>query len=245
MAIGLFGKLPCEGDFISRRLPWEFTSAWDEWLQSGLSQAKGTIGDGWNQTYLTAPLWRFQLQPGVIGPNGWIGIWFASVDRVGRQFPLALVEALPTSWAGRYAVLEQDEAFFAVEDAALRGLDPRLGFADFDRSLEGLSLLSEVAAAPQAVMQVVELETPGELQSGAAAGALAGAAILKFPADADAAFSQRCAEQAGPANSCFFTWGNEQHAPMLYRSDGLIADKDFRGFIDGRWPAGIAQDCNP
>ena len=134
MAIGIFGKLPSQGDFVTRRLPWEFTTAWDAWLQTGIARARSELGANWNETYLTAPLWRFQLAPGVLGPTGWVGLWFASVDRVGRQFPLSLVEALPAAWQKRYAVVEQDEAFFTLEDAGLQALDPRLGFDAFDRT---------------------------------------------------------------------------------------------------------------
>ncbi len=228
MAIGLFGKLPSQGDFVSRRLPWEFTSAWDDWLQAGLSQARSLIGAGWNETYLTAPLWRFQLQPGVIGSSGWIGLWFASVDRVGRQFPLALFEPLPAEWVGRYAVIEQDESFFAVEEVALRGLDPRLGFDSFDRSLDGLSMLKPVDSVADSVAQVVEIPDP-TLQPSQSR-------CLRFPADADMPHALRLAEAAGPAGSCFFSWGNEQHAPSLCRCDGLLDAADFHAFIDGRWP---------
>lgn len=228
MAIGLFGKLPSQGDFISRRLPWECTTAWDDWLQAGLSAAKGVIGAGWNDTYLTTPLWRFQIQPGILGAGGWIGLWFASVDRVGRQFPLALFEPLPASWAGRYAVIEQDEAFFAVEDVALRGLDPRLGFEEFDRLLDGLSLLKPVTASVAAVAQVVEILDPSAQPSDARS--------IRFPADADMAQALRLAEAAGPARSCFFSWGNEQHLPSLCRCDGLPGAPEFHAFIDGRWP---------
>lgn len=226
MAIGVYGKLPSQGDFISRRLPWEFTEAWDGWLQAGISQARTSIGTDWNDTYLTAPLWRFQLGPGVIGASGWIGLWFASVDRVGRQFPLALIEPLPASWAGRYAVIEQDEAFFAVEDAALRGLDPRLGFDAFDQSLAGLSLLAPVSPDSIPQLQVVELPDPqaetSDLQK------------LQFPVDADMAAVLRMAEAAGPAQCCFFSWGNEQHLPCLRRCDGLPEAAEFHAFLNGR-----------
>ncbi len=228
MAIGLFGKLPSQGDFVSRRLPWEFTSAWDDWLQAGMSQARSLIGVNWNQTYLTAPLWRFQLQPGVIGTSAWIGLWFASVDRVGRQFPLALFEPLPAAWMGRYAVIEQDEAFFPVEDVALRGLDPRLSFDAFDRSLDGLSLLKPVESVASSVAQVVEIPDPTRQPSDARS--------ICLPVDADMPQALRLAEAAGPAKSCFFSWGNEQHAPSLRRCDGLTDAADFHAFIDGRWP---------
>ncbi|HEX7686978.1 MAG TPA: type VI secretion system-associated protein TagF, partial [Burkholderiaceae bacterium] len=90
---GFYGKLPSEGDFVSRRLPWEFTSAWDDWLQQGMQASRGALGERWLELYLSAPVWRFQLAPGVCGPLAWRGLFFASVDRVGRYFPLTLAFA--------------------------------------------------------------------------------------------------------------------------------------------------------
>lgn len=227
MAIGIFGKLPSQGDFVTRRLPWEFTTAWDAWLQTGIARARNELGANWNETYLTAPLWRFQISPGIVGPTGWVGLWFASVDRVGRQFPLSLVEPLPASWQGRYAVLEQDEAFFELEDAALQALDPRLGFDAFDRSIESLSVFTPRAAATL---------VPQELSLQAVSIDQVGARVLHIAPDADAMAALSMAQAAGPAECCFFTWGNEHHAPLLYRCGGLASDADFRSFIDGRWP---------
>jgi type VI secretion system protein ImpM len=228
VALGLFGKLPSQGDFVTRRLPWEFTSGWDAWLQAGLARARADLGEAWHNTYLTAPLWRFQLAPGVLGPTGWVGLWFASVDRVGRQFPLALVEPLPAGWEGRYAVLEQDEAFFTLEDAALQALDPRLGFDTFDRSLEGLSVFAPRVAAATLVPQALSLQAVSIDQ--------VGARVLRIEPDADAMSALMLAQSAGDARCCFFTWGNEHHDPLLLRCESLSTDTEFRSFLDGRWP---------
>jgi len=148
---GFYGKLPSEGDFVTRRLPWEFTSAWDDWLQRGLQASRDALGAQWLEAYLSAPIWRFQLAPGVCGPAGWRGLFFASVDRVGRYFPLTLafVDAsapAPASLSG------EAEAWLALEDAALAGLEPTLPVADFDRLVEALALpaaASADAAAPR------------------------------------------------------------------------------------------------
>ena len=43
-AAGFYGKLPSEGDFVTRRLPWEFTSAWDAWLQQGVHASRAALG---------------------------------------------------------------------------------------------------------------------------------------------------------------------------------------------------------
>jgi type VI secretion system protein ImpM len=136
---GFYGKLPSEGDFVTRRLPWEFTSAWDDWLQQGLQASRAALGADWLARYLSAPIWRFQVAPGVCGPAGWRGLFFASVDRVGRYFPLTL--AFPDGGAVSPAALSgEPEAWLAIEDAALAGLAPGLPIADFDRLMEALVL---------------------------------------------------------------------------------------------------------
>jgi type VI secretion system protein ImpM len=146
---GFYGKLPSQGDFVTRRLPWEFTAAWDDWMQQGMLASRDALGDRWLELYLSAPIWRFQLAPGVCGPLGWRGVFFASVDRVGRYFPLTLAFAsAPGARAGQGVApsLAVDEAhWFAAEEAALAGLDPALAIDEFERALQ---LLAEPAAQP-------------------------------------------------------------------------------------------------
>ncbi len=144
---GFYGKLPSEGDFVTRRLPWEFTSVWDDWLQQGLQASRNALGAGWLAQYLSAPIWRFQVAPGVCGPLGWRGLFFASVDRVGRYFPLTL--AFADAGAPSLGSLSADaQAWIALEDAALAGLSPTLPIGEFDRMTEGLVLPAAAAADP-------------------------------------------------------------------------------------------------
>jgi len=139
MAGGFYGKIPSEGDFVTRRLPWEFTSVWDDWLQQGMQASREALGARWLELYLSAPIWRFQVAPGVCGPIGWRGLFFASVDRVGRYFPLTL--AFADSGATALSALSGAAgAWMAVEDAALAGLAPALPIAEFDQMMEALAM---------------------------------------------------------------------------------------------------------
>jgi len=144
---GFYGKLPSEGDFVTRRLPWEFTSAWDDWLQQGMQASRDALGERWLELYLSAPIWRFQLAPGVCGPVGWRGLFFASVDRVGRYFPLTLAFVDPGP-VGPAALSADVDAWLAIEDAALAGLAPTMPIADFDRLMESLAPPAAAAADP-------------------------------------------------------------------------------------------------
>lgn len=132
---GWYGKLPGLGDFASRRLPDEFIRPWDAWLQEVLPTTRAALGEGWLDCYLTMPIWRFVLLPGLVDPNGWAGVLMPSVDRVGRQFPLTLTVALLSDAAAAHAVFEAADWFGDLEDAALGVLDPTRGPDDLDRAL--------------------------------------------------------------------------------------------------------------
>lgn len=98
-AAGWHGKLPTIGDFASRRLDADFIRVWDEWLSAGLAQLKAESGDGWLESYLTSPPWRFVLTPNFLPApmhrEIWAGVVMPSVDRVGRYYPLTIASKLP------------------------------------------------------------------------------------------------------------------------------------------------------
>ena len=90
---GWYGKLPCLGDFASRRLDAEFITPWDAWLQRCIATSRQQLGEQWLDIYLTSPMWRFILAPGICGERACAGVLLPSVDKVGRYFPLTF--ALP------------------------------------------------------------------------------------------------------------------------------------------------------
>jgi len=142
---GFYGKLPSEGDFVTRRLPWDFTTPWDEWLQRGMLASREALGARWLERYLAAPVWRFRLAPGVCGPTGWCGLFFPSVDRVGRYFPMTVAVAEPavpgsSSPAAPSSLIEPEAAWTALEDAAMAALDPACTADLFDRAVHALLL---------------------------------------------------------------------------------------------------------
>jgi type VI secretion system protein ImpM len=91
-ACGWFGKIASLGDFSARRLPPEFVQRCDEWLSRGLQASHAQLGEHWQGTYLTAPIWRFAWSPGIAGPQWWMGVLMPSVDNVGRYFPLIVAQ---------------------------------------------------------------------------------------------------------------------------------------------------------
>jgi type VI secretion system protein ImpM len=140
MIPGWYGKLPGVGDFASRRLPEEFIRPWDAWLQEVIAATQASLGADWLELYLTMPIWRFVLGPGLIGRTGWAGVLMPSVDRVGRRFPLTLAVGLPSDAALVHAVFEAGDWFSDLEDAALGVLDPARGADELERSLANCGL---------------------------------------------------------------------------------------------------------
>lgn len=120
-APGWYGKLPCLGDFASRRLARSWIAQWDEWLSGVLAASREALGDGWLDAYLGCPVWRFVLGPGVIDRSSWGGVLMPSVDRVGRYFPLTI--AAPLASGNR--VERIDLWLDSLAAAALATLDER------------------------------------------------------------------------------------------------------------------------
>ena len=93
---GFYGKLPFIGDFVRRELPNELVEALDNWLQVCIAEAQASLGDSWKDIFLTSPIWRFVLAPGLQGETGWLGCLSPSTDKVGRLFPLVVARPLPS-----------------------------------------------------------------------------------------------------------------------------------------------------
>lgn len=137
-APGWYGKLPELGDFAQRRLPPEFIEPWDDWLQQGLQSSRAALGEAWLEYYLGAPVWRFVLLPGVIGPGGWAGVLMPSVDRVGRYFPMTLCNALNEAAPLGPSLAGLDGWLADLEACALLALDAERGLARMERALQDL-----------------------------------------------------------------------------------------------------------
>ena len=131
---GYYGKVSTHGDFVSRRLPAHLVQAWDGWLQECMQASQAKLGTAWLERYLTSPVWRFAIAPGVLGPEGLGGVMMPSVDRVGRYFPLMVgaVGAPPLlDW------FEAEGAWYdAIEDLARDSLDSLFTLERFDGAPE-------------------------------------------------------------------------------------------------------------
>jgi type VI secretion system protein ImpM len=132
---GWYGKIPNLGDFASRRLPARFIAPWDDWLQAALAGSQTLFGELWLDTYLTSPVWRFLLLPGVCGETGWMGVLMPSVDRVGRYFPLTIAAEMPALPSSEGELGALSNWLEQAESVALGALDPDRNADDLDQSL--------------------------------------------------------------------------------------------------------------
>jgi type VI secretion system protein ImpM len=138
LAVGFYGKLPVLGDFVRRHVVDGTVVAWDAWLQQALAASREQLGDGWLDLYLTAPMWRFFAQPGVLDEQPVAGVLFPSVDRVGRHFPFTVFARLPRRCMG-LVVADRCAAWFErVEDLVL---------AHFEDDTRTVDSLDEAIAA--------------------------------------------------------------------------------------------------
>ena len=87
--IGLFGKMPSVGDFVSRGFSPTLCENLDHLLQTAL-QATTTGGADGREVMAQASPVMVSIRPSALCATGFAGLWFPSRDRVGRVFPLCV-----------------------------------------------------------------------------------------------------------------------------------------------------------
>lgn len=137
---GAFGKMPNLGDFFRSNLPQGFVDAWDAWVQQAMIEAKDDLGEGWQECYMSAPIWRFTLAGGLAGALPMLGVVMPSVDRVGRQFPLTLAAPLPDDVSPLLGHFVSGPAFVELEGISLDALDDATDREALESRLAGVKL---------------------------------------------------------------------------------------------------------
>ena len=143
--LGFYGKMPSNGDFVSRHLPRTFIDPWDQWLQQSIISSRQQLGENWLDRYLIGPIWRFALSAGVCGDNAWVGLVMPSVDSVGRYFPLTLAVPVTDSCKLLF-IADNEESWFAqAEDIALSALDKNNRLETFNQDIIKLAVPSHLS----------------------------------------------------------------------------------------------------
>jgi type VI secretion system protein ImpM len=138
MRCSLFGKLGAKRDFIAIATPRHFLETWEPWLQACVSASRHQLGGGWQDAFLTAPVWRFWLGADIAGSTI-IGAIMPSVDGVGRYYPLTLLAVADPTFSHPPPDLNpQDDWFATAEGFLLSTLDLNRSFDDISRDLEAM-----------------------------------------------------------------------------------------------------------
>lgn len=222
---GFYGKLPGRGDFLTRRLPADFIQPWDQWLRESLAASRTQLGDGWLDAYLTSPLWRFVLTPGLAGQGAWAGILMPSVDRVGRYFPLTLACPLPPG-TDLFGLLAEPFWFERAEVLALTGLED-------DWSLEAFE--QQVIALGPPTGPVLDQDVP---LSGRLPSPNAWRLAARSSAEVQRAYPLLLAsalDQMFCAYSLWWSSGSDRVAPSFLVCQGLPPPQGFSALLGGDW----------
>jgi type VI secretion system protein ImpM len=209
MRCGLFGKIGAKRDFIAIATPRSFLEAWEPWVQAGLSASRHQLGPGWQQAFLTAPVWRFWLGAAICGTTV-TGAIMPSLDGVGRYYPLTLHAATGEGVALPPPNIDsQDEWFRQAETFLLSTLDRAATFEQISDALDRL-----------AVPRLQETVADGPPIT------LLGAAAMGKPSTVDAfagSFAALCVAnpQVYAAASFWWTAGGEGFPPMTLCCRGL------------------------
>src|SRR5579863_8823798 len=137
MSAGFFGKLPAKRDFVAAATSRAFLDVWEPWLQASLATSRQTLGAGWISAYNRAPIWRFWLGA-QFAKEAIIGALMASVDGVGRPFPLAVICGEDGGLLAPPEIEANDVWCAAAEHALLGALAPEAAFESFAQAVENL-----------------------------------------------------------------------------------------------------------
>nr|WP_247388440.1 MULTISPECIES: type VI secretion system-associated protein TagF [unclassified Bradyrhizobium] len=209
MRCGLFGKIGAKRDFIAIATPRSFLEAWEPWVQAAVSASRHQLGSGWQQAFLTAPVWRFWLGAAICGTTV-AGAIMPSLDGVGRYYPLTLhVVTDEGALLPPPNVDPQEEWFGQAETFLLATLDRSATFEQISEALDRLTM-------PR--LQATVADDPPITSLGAAA--------MGGPSAVDAfagAFAALCAAnpQVYAAASFWWTTGGDDFPPMALCYRGL------------------------
>ena len=222
---GFYGKIPAKGDFVSRRLPRSFITPWETWLQEVITNSRERLGDIWLDHYLTSPLWRFVLSPGICGEQAWAGILMPSVDRVGRYYPFTLVGRLDASCNAFFFLEHAGNWYARLEELALSCLEDDFSMEALEQQLLATEIPGIESHNPTGVTESKPLNNAWHAQ-------------LDNPSSLNAfypRFLPHLMKKLLFAYSLWWTEGSERIEPSLLICQGLPQIRGVSGLIDGAW----------
>ena len=117
VTVGVYGKHPAFGDFVSSGLSASLTGLLEQWFAHVMPSLREGWGDAWEHNFDSAFPLRFWFGPDLTPEGrGLLGVVRSSHDRVGRRFPLlAAIEGSATE----SPVKDQAQDIYAALEASL------------------------------------------------------------------------------------------------------------------------------
>ncbi len=229
MSAGFFGKLPAKRDFVASGTSRAFLEMWEPWLQASLATSRQSLGDGWTAAYNRAPIWRFWLGA-QFAKEAIIGALMASVDGVGRAFPLVVVAGEGEALLAPPEIEANDAWCEAAERALLGALAPEMTFEAFAQSVESLP-------APLGQTRIEELSGVEQVAEGV---------VLVRGLEAQTALAFRAARRFGhrsafAGQSFWWTVGGEGFEALALAVVGLPPPALFADMLTGAFAKGVAD----
>ncbi len=226
---GYYGKVPTHGDFVSRGLPSSFIDPWDAWLQEAVLTSRQQLGNSWLDCYLTSPIYRFVLAPGICGDRGWLGVLMPSVDRVGRYYPMTIGLGNERN-VNPFVALQQEAAWFSkAETLALSSLADNF---NLERFSDELARLAPAFINDGCVERGDEEPSAGQPSRHAWQQTLKGEQSI---GDVLPCFLDMQLKEQFFSYSVWWTQGSERVAPSLLVCEGLPPFDGMAAMFDGNW----------
>jgi type VI secretion system protein ImpM len=226
---GFYGKVHTHGDFVNGGLPKSFIDPWDTWLQEAISTSRQQLGDTWLNYYLTSPLYRFVLSPGICGKQGWQGVLMPSVDKIGRYYPMT-ISLMDNKNINPFIALQiRNKWFVSIEKLVLSCLEDNFNLENFNYRLSHLRYETESSTAEteQSLMPI-----PEKIFHHAWQQPLKSIESIPnlLPYILDNSLKEHCF-----AYSLWWTQGSELVSPSLLICEGLPHFEGMAALFDGNW----------
>ena len=225
--LGYFGKVPTHGDFVRRGLPKTFLDPWDGWLQGAISTSKAQLSDAWLGIYLTSPVWRFALCPGICGEAMAAGTLMPSVDAVGRYYPMTIASIF--SAGGTPFRLANAAWISAAQEATLSCLEKDFELEAFEARLDEIQDEILPEAEPDG-LGVKSWSPP----SGGLAWSMDETALDQLGSEVYPALLHSTAESRLGAYSIWWTDGSDNVPACLRLFEGLPSQETFSELLTVR-----------
>jgi len=234
---GYYGKVSTHGDFVSRGLPASFIDPWDAWLQEAVINSQQQLGDNWLNCYLTGPIYRFVLAPGICGGNSWLGVMMPSVDSIGRYYPMIIATMNHLNINPFIALQHESEWFMRAEELALSSLADNFSLQQFNNELDALKS-EDIFNNCELLIPTEQITRQTTNHAWQRPMGMNQTIAQVLPCFLDNLLKENCF-----AYSLWWTEGSEQVASSFLICEGLPPFEGVAAMFDGNWQEWGWEGC--